>query len=65
MAVMTDTRATHAQMGTSKLAKFSLVLSALARSGQKEAAKKELDAVIKLGGKYAGQAEAAKVVLGL
>ena len=39
--------------------------SALVKSGQKEAAKKELDAVVKLGGKYAGEAEAAKVVLGL
>jgi putative PEP-CTERM system TPR-repeat lipoprotein len=39
--------------------------SALARSGQKEAAKKELDAVAKLGGKYAGQAETAKTMLGL
>jgi putative PEP-CTERM system TPR-repeat lipoprotein len=39
--------------------------SALVKSGQKEAARKELDAVVKLGGKYAGQAEAAKVVLGL
>ena len=39
--------------------------SALVKSGQKDAAKKELDAVVKLGGKYAGQAEAAKVVLGL
>jgi Flp pilus assembly protein TadD len=39
--------------------------SALVKSGQKEAATKELDAVAKLGGTYAKQAEAAKTTLGL
>jgi putative PEP-CTERM system TPR-repeat lipoprotein len=39
--------------------------SALVKGGQKEAAKRELDAVAKLGGKYAGQAETAKAMLGL
>jgi putative PEP-CTERM system TPR-repeat lipoprotein len=39
--------------------------SALVKSGQKEAATKELDAVVKLGGTYAKQAEAAKTTLGL
>jgi putative PEP-CTERM system TPR-repeat lipoprotein len=39
--------------------------SALAKSGQKDAAKKELDAVAKLGGGFAAQADTAKLMLGL
>jgi putative PEP-CTERM system TPR-repeat lipoprotein len=39
--------------------------AALAKGGQKEQAKKQLDAVAKLGGDYATQAGTAKVTLGL
>ena len=41
------------------------LVSALVKSGQKEEARKELDAVAKLGGKYVGQAETVKNMLGL
>ena len=43
----------------------SISLGRLIKAGQKDAAKKELDTLAKLGDKFAGQAEVAKLMQGL